>query len=60
VAPPSSQAWVSKGACFGPFMPGEPVGMPSVIFTRPQLTFAGWTETEARRRGHDVTTRLLD
>ncbi len=35
-------------------------GMPSVTFTRPQLASAGWTETEARRRGHDVTTRLLE
>lgn len=35
-------------------------GMPSVTFTRPQLASAGWTETEARERGHDVTTRLLE
>lgn len=34
-------------------------GMPAVSFTRPQLASAGWTETEARQRGHDVTTRLL-
>ena len=34
-------------------------GIPAVTFTRPQLASAGWTETEARQRGHDVTTRLL-
>lgn len=34
-------------------------GMPAVTFTRPQLASAGWTETQARQHGHDVTTRLL-
>jgi hypothetical protein len=34
--------------------------MPAVTFTPPQLASAGWTETEARRHGHEVTTRLLD
>ncbi len=35
-------------------------GMPAVTFTRPQLASAGWTAPEARRHGHEVTTRLLE
>lgn len=34
-------------------------GLPSVIFTRPQLASAGLTETQATAAGHEVDTRTL-
>lgn len=35
-------------------------GLPSVLFTRPQLASAGLTEAEALAAGHATETRLLD
>ena len=35
-------------------------GLPGVIFTRPQLAYAGLTEAAARAAGHEVITRTLD
>ena len=34
-------------------------GLPHVAFTSPQLAWSGRTETEAKRSGHDVETRIL-
>ncbi|MEV7267783.1 mercury(II) reductase [Micromonospora aurantiaca] len=34
-------------------------GLPSVVFTRPQLASAGPTEGEARAQGHDCVCRVL-
>ncbi|MFP5334000.1 MAG: mercury(II) reductase [Actinomycetes bacterium] len=34
-------------------------GLPSVVFTRPQLASAGLTEAEARALGHDTDSRVL-
>ncbi|PZF88377.1 mercury(II) reductase [Micromonospora deserti] len=35
-------------------------GLPSVVFTRPQLASAGLTEADALAAGHDCTCRVLD
>lgn len=35
------------------------VGMPSVVFTDPQVASAGLTESEARAQGHQVVTSVL-
>lgn len=35
-------------------------GLPSVVFTRPQLASAGLTEAAARAAGHDCHCRVLD
>lgn len=35
-------------------------GLPSVVFTRPQLASAGLTEADAQAAGHDCTCRVLD
>lgn len=35
-------------------------GLPSVVFTRPQLASAGLTEAEALAAGHDCSCRVLD
>lgn len=35
-------------------------GLPSVVFTRPQLASAGLTEAEALAAGHDCDCRVLD
>ncbi|SDY05147.1 mercuric reductase [Modestobacter sp. DSM 44400] len=34
-------------------------GLPSVVFTRPQLASAGWSEAEALRRGRRCECRIL-
>lgn len=35
-------------------------GMPSVVFTRPQLASVGLTEADAHAQGHQTQSRLLD
>ncbi|MDN5770852.1 MAG: FAD-dependent oxidoreductase, partial [Microlunatus sp.] len=35
-------------------------GLPSVVFTRPQLASAGRTEADAQAAGHDCACRVLD
>ena len=38
----------------------EYTGLPAVVFTRPQLASAGWSEAQARAHGLAYDTRVLD
>ena len=53
----------ATNALAGPDGPGARVdytGLPTVVFTNPQLASAGLSEKEALERGHDCTSRVLN
>ncbi|GGC14288.1 MULTISPECIES: mercury(II) reductase [Cellulomonadaceae] len=53
----------AANALAGPDGPGARVdytGLPTVVFTNPQLASAGLSEKEALERGHDCTSRVLN
>lgn len=44
----------------GPAARVDYTGLPTVVFTNPQLASAGLSEKEALERGHDCTSRVLN
>ena len=51
----SAEARVAVEAIAGKKTQFEPLAIPAVVFTDPEIAWAGLTETEAKRQGREVS-----